>query len=172
MRPCSTIIALCALLFCAGFIHAEEHSVPFLASYSSTTVRGYIKRGTHWQRHVCRPVLPVRAWPFMERFEDSLRIIGRSIDCRHGRVFVPNSGRIFPTINSSSRFSSGGAIQAISYETYSVLMEANRLYSQPGGRRVPMYPPLPPNPLPPVPQDHWGGVIVTSPNYEFPFTWP
>jgi len=152
MRPCSIIVALCALIFSSASF-GEERSVPFVTLLSSTTVRGYIDTSGYgyWRRHVCRPVRPVRAQRvFQVSTNGAIREIGYAVRCRHGSMFVPNAAirRAFPTPNRSSGFSSGAMTRRIEYQTYSVLVEVNRIE-----HRVPPLPPFinPPHQGPGVP---------------------
>ena len=173
MKLCSILVAFCALIFSTSFVSAEEHPVPFITSISSTTIRGYISAGMFWQEHVCRPVLPIRPRPVLQQSAGSRpRTIGHNVRCRHGVLFVPNAAnrRVFPSPNSSSRFSSAGAMPSISYETYLVLMEANRLYSQPGRPPLPPHPSLPPSTsFPPLPT--YNGYSSVSVMYVFSDQW-
>lgn len=113
MRPCSTIIALCALIFCASLARAEEHSVSLITSLSSTTVRGYVYTGEHWQHHVCRPVLRQGLRRVNAVSTDGTsRVIGYGVRCRHAEVFVPSNGQVLAAPNRSSHFVSAAVRRA------------------------------------------------------------
>jgi len=147
MKPCSTIVVLCALLFCSvDFVRAEEKPLPIIATLSSTTVHGYINKSAHWQRHVCRPVRPVRAHRLYKISNGVIREIGYTVRCRHGVVYLPN-GRIaelLPVPNRSSRFASDATTPRIDDQTSFVLIEAHRIPRRPD-RPFPPLPPLPPS---------------------------
>ena len=114
MRPCSTIIAVGALLFCsASFVSADEHSVPLSASLSSTTVRGYVRTGEQWQPHVCSPVLRLGLRRVnLVSTDGTSRVVGYGVRCRHAEVFVPKNGQVLAAPNRSSRFVSAAVRRA------------------------------------------------------------
>jgi hypothetical protein len=142
MKLSVIVIVLALFMFAgAGFASAEERSVPFITSLSSTTVRGYISTGTHWQEHVCRPVQPVRVDRVLEASTSGQpREVGRAVRCRHAVVFVPNAagGGAYPTPNRSSGFAPGRRPWWINPQVVSVRVPPRRV------RR-----PLPPPPVPP-----------------------
>jgi len=114
MRPCLTIIAVCALLFCsASFVSAEERPASLIGNLSSTTVGGYVYTGEHWQPHVCRPVLRqgLRRVVLVST-DGTSRMIGYGVRCRHADVFVPNNGQVLAAPNRSSRFVSAAVRRA------------------------------------------------------------
>jgi hypothetical protein len=147
MKPCSTIVALCALLFCSvGSVRAEEMPSPIFTALSSTTISGYVNTSAHWQRHVCRPVRPVRVHRLYKLSHGVIREIGYTVRCRHGDVYLPN-GRIaelLPAPNRSSRFSSDATTPRIDDRTAVILIEAHRIPRRPD-RPFPPLPPLPPS---------------------------
>ena len=179
MKPCSTIVVLCALIFSSASF-GEEKSGPILTALSSTTISGYVNTSTHWRRHVCRPVRPVRVQHVYKLSNGVFREAGYAVRCRHGFVYLPN-GIItseFSTPNRSSRFFFHTATPRIDNQTVLILVEARRI--QP--RRPPTLPPLPPLPpppyrgtnYPPVPPIIWpgGGINATSlpPRFRVPTT--
>jgi hypothetical protein len=145
MRPCSIIVALCALFFFSGnFVSAEEHSTRFVTLLSPTMVRGYIDTSgyNYWRRHVCRPVRPVRAlhlykWGPNGTFRGS----GYIVHCRHGGVYLPEKSvvSLSPTPNRSSRFSPE-ATPRINHQVIVILIDD-----------IPIEQPLPPTHPPPDP---------------------
>src|SRR5687768_17654343 len=109
MKLCLRLIVL-ALFISVGarFLSAAQQSIPFIPSFSSTSVRGYISSPSGWQRHVCRPAVPARVLRVVvSSTNGTLRTVGHTVRCRHTMVFVPNAdnGRVFPTPNRSSAFS-------------------------------------------------------------------
>jgi hypothetical protein len=113
MKPYSTLVALGALIFCASFVRAEEHSLPFITSLSSTTVRGYVRTEAYWQPHVCRPVLRLGLRRVnLVSSDGTSRVIGYGVRCRHAEVFVPNNGQVLAAPNRSSRFVSAAVRRA------------------------------------------------------------
>ena len=144
MKPCSTtIVVLCALFFSSASF-GEENPTSVLTALSSTTISGYIRTSGHLQRHVCRPVRPVRVHRLYKLSNGVIREFGYTVRCRHGVVYLPN-GRIaelLPAPNRSSRFSSDATTPRIDDRTAVILIEA---------RRVEYEYRLPPGTLPPGP---------------------
>jgi len=155
MKPCSTtIVVLCALLFSSASF-GEEKPSPIITCLSSTTVRGYIRTSGQLQRHVCRPVRPIRVHRLYRFSQGLIREIGYTVRCRHGTVYLPNGSiaELLPAPNRSSRFASHGSTPRIDDRTAvflldgTILIEAHHVIQwrpRPGR-------PLPPPPFPPLP---------------------
>lgn len=159
MKPCSILLALCALFFSSACF-GEEKPSPIFTALSSTTISGYISTSEHWQRHVCRPVRPVRVHRLYKLSRGVIREIGYTVRCRHGDVYLPNGkiAELLPAPNRSSRFASHGSTPRIDDRTAVIFVEANRIPRRPGRP----YPPLPP--LPPT-NAGGGGLQVWMPLY-------
>jgi hypothetical protein len=147
MKPCSIILALCALVFSSASF-GEEHPLPILTSLSSTTISGYVSTSGHWQRHVCRPVRPVRVHRLYKLSHGVIREFGYTVRCRHGDVYLPNGkiAELLPVPNRSSRFAPDATTPRIDDRTAVILIEARRIPRRPG-RPFPPLPPLPPTDL-------------------------
>jgi hypothetical protein len=142
MKPCSTIVVLCALLFSSASF-GEENPTSVLTALSSTTISGYVGTYSHWRRHVCRPVRPVRVHRLYRYSPGVIREIGYTVRCRHGTVYLPNGSiaELLPAPNRSSRFSSDATTPRIDDRTAVILIEANRIPWRPDRP----FPPLPPS---------------------------
>lgn len=155
MKLCSTIVLLCAVVFSSASF-GEEMPSPVMTALSSTTISGYVSTGTHWQRHVCRPVRPVRVHHLYKLSHGVVREFGYTVRCRHGVVYLPN-GRIaelLPAPNRSSRFSPHTATPRIDDRTAVILIEANRIPRRPDRP----FPPLPPSDIGGGGYQSWNGV--------------
>lgn len=159
MKLC-VILATSALLSIAQVGLAEEKPAPLFTALSSTTVRGYVYASDHWQRHVCRPVAPVRVRRAVYSSPGGgSRVAGRSVRCRHGVVFVPNSAHasVFPAPNRSSRLAAKRPARPFA-DHQAVLIEANRMTWTPGF--IGVLPPLPPTPLNPTNEPPFPPIVV------------
>ena len=154
------MVAVCALLFPSASF-GEEMPSPVMTALSSTSISGYVSTSGHWQRHVCRPVRPVRVHRLYKFSNGVIREFGYTVRCRHGDVYLPN-GRIaelLPAPNRSSRFSPHTATPRIDDRTAVFLIEAFRIPRRPDGSFPPL-PPLPPTPLWPT---NWHPIVIQPP---------
>jgi len=180
MKLCSTLVAFCALIFGASFVSARENPVPSITALSSTTVRGYIRTSGGLQRHVCRPVRPVRVHRLYRLSNGVIREMGYTVRCRHGAVYLPNGNiaELLPAPNRSSRFASHGSAPRIDDRTAVFLIDGRALFIteahgviqwSPRPERplpppsFPPFPPRPPQPPPPLMPTNRPPVIVSPP---------